>query len=168
MGLNQQWAAMTSDQRKRCTRSVTRFMLIGFLILLAFIIICKRSFGQDIGVVAPRTFVKQAFNAVACSSAPQYFVVPDRGLTTHMVVYTTSGTINSIDIGIQGTFDTSGGFPYVDIVPSESITHPVGSNFAKIYMPFVRIALKSCSGSGTVTAWYSGTWALNPWASQLP
>lgn len=113
--------------------------------------------GQDIGSVAPRTIVIKAFDAVSC--APHTFVVPDGGLNTHMMVYTTAGVINSIEAGIEGSFDD---INYVSVTPVNSFLHPVGSNFAKIYMPFIRMRIYACNGTGTITAWYSGTWALDP------
>lgn len=112
---------------------------------------------QDIGVVAPRSYVAKAFNAASC--APHVFVVPDRGLNVHMIIYTTTGLINSIEVGIDGSFD---GVNYVSIVPANSTTFPIGSNFAKIYMPFIRMRIYACNGAGTITAYYSGSWGFDP------
>ncbi len=112
---------------------------------------------QDIGVVAPRTLVVKAFNAVSC--APHTFTVPDRGLNVHMIVYETTGSISAISVGIDGSFDNTN---FVDVTPAFSTTHPVGSNFAKIYMPFIRMRIYSCTGSGTITAYYSGSWGFDP------
>jgi len=121
---------------------------------------------QDIGVVAPRTLVVKAFDAVSC--AAHTFVVPDRGLNVHMIVYETTGVISSISVGIDGSFD---GINYIDVTPGFSTTFPIGSNFAKIYMPFIRMRIYSCSGAGTITAYYSGSWGFDPFflgSSPLP
>lgn len=112
---------------------------------------------QDLGVVAPRTYVTRAFNAVSC--AEHTFVVPDRGLNVHMIIYETSGVINSIEVGIDGSFD---GVNYISVTPANSFTHPIGSDFAKIYMPFIRMHIYNCNGAGTITAYYSGSWGFDP------
>lgn len=112
---------------------------------------------QDIGVVAPRSLVQRAFNAVSC--APHVFTVPDRGLNVHMVIYTASAGVTGISVDIAGSFDN---VTYVPIVPGNSTTVPIGSNFAKIYMPFIRVRILSCTGAGTITAYYSGSWGFDP------
>lgn len=132
--------------------------LLAVLLLITFhSALITSAHAQDIGFVAPRTAIVKVFDAVSC--AAHAVVVPDHGLNVHMELYETTGLITSIEVGIDGSFD---GTNYISITPANSFTFPIGSVFAKVYMPFIRMRIYSCTGTGTITGYYSGSWGFDP------
>lgn len=125
--------------------------------LLALVLIASAAHAQDIGVVAPRTLVVKAFDAHACAVGT--FIVPDRGLNSHFVLYDTSAGITGIAMRIEGSFD---GITYIPIIYSDDTELGHGGMYSSIYAPFIRVRIVSCVGAGTITAWYSGTWSQQP------
>lgn len=105
---------------------------------------------QFLGFTSPQTVQKKVLDAVATSQASA--VVPNIGQSVHYLVYTTSGTITSLSIRLQGSFDATTWFAI-----SESATDTSsGGVFGHIYVPAVRADL-TVAGGGTVTAFYAGT-----------
>jgi len=105
-------------------------------------------------VVDLRTAPQTVFTSVACAGAPLNVNINNRGLTTHYLVYQTSGTINSLSIEFEGRND--------DTLTWQRISDPdtrttAGAIFATVYLNFIRVSLTACSGTGTITASYSGT-----------
>lgn len=134
------------------------YTILRFLPVAALMLALTPALHAQSNVIAvPRTLIVKAFDAVSC--AAHTFVVRDRGLNVHMIVYETSGVISSIEVGIDGSFD---GITYISVTPANSFTFPIGSNFAKIYMPFIRMRIYACTGTGTITAYYSGSWGFDP------
>lgn len=138
-------------------RYAARGALLAGILLASMLLTNQSAHAQSNVIAVPRTLIVKAFDAVSC--AEHTFVVPDRALNVHMIVYQTSGVINSIEVGIDGSFD---GTTYISITPANSFTFPIGSNFAKIYMPFIRMHIYSCTGTGTITGYYSGSWGFDP------
>ncbi len=103
--------------------------------------------------VAPLTDFEKAFNAVSCSTAPHTFTVHNIGQSAHYVAYLTGGTVNSLAIEIDGSADNTNWFA----ISNQGTSITSGIINGNIYLPYIRVNLTACSGSGTVTAYYVGS-----------
>ncbi len=111
---------------------------------------------QDIGVVAPRTLFLTLFDNVTCV-AGLTSVIPDRSLNVHVILWDVSAGITAIDVELEASSD---GITYFSILYSPGNGVPHGGTYSAVYMPFVRVRIVSCTGAGTLTLHYSGTWSL--------
>jgi len=105
--------------------------------------------------VAINTVTQTAYAAASCAGgAPAAVIINNRGQSVHYLLYQTAGTVTALSIEIQGRNDTT-----QDWVTISNISAATGSGalFANVYLNFIRIFITTCTGSGSITATYSGT-----------
>ena len=113
---------------------------------------CLRA--QFIGYTSPQTVTQSVYSAAVCAGPPAAFQVRNIGQSVHYLVYQTSGTVTSLSIQIEGRNDTSSNWQRISDTANTTTS---GAVFASIYLNFIRINITSCTGTGTITATYSGT-----------
>lgn len=150
--------------KRLCTRLQIR--IAGAVILMAFFS-HTYSRAQFLGFTSPQTITQAAkFTASgtggtsttqSCATVGTgvFFNVTNIGQAIHALLYQTSGAITSLGVEIQGSKDGSTGSFLRISETANSIT--AGGVYASIYLPIVRIAITSCTGTGTITATYTGS-----------
>jgi hypothetical protein len=107
---------------------------------------------QFVGYTSPQTVYATPLSAV---SAPTTAVVSNLGQNMHYLTYTTTGSITVLDIRLEGSRDGTTFFPISD--DATDVPPAFGQVFAIGSYPVVRVNLAAFSGSGSITATYSGT-----------
>lgn len=129
---------------------VVRRLLLAVLLALVWVPCASAQF---LGFTSPQTITQTAFSAEPCANAPTSFTVRNIGQSVHYLVYSTSGTVNSLEIQIEGSQDNVTYYRMSDTGTGTSS----GAVFASFYNTYIRVRLVACSGTGTVSAIYSGT-----------
>ncbi len=122
-----------------------------FLLLAAILLSPSCVRAQFIGYTSPQTTTQAAFTNAPC--AADTFLVRNIGQSIHYLLYEITGTVSGFSIQIDGGQDGASFFRLSETANDTS----AGGVFASIYLPFIRINITSCVGSGTITALYSGT-----------
>lgn len=128
--------------------------LVFFIFILSF---GTESRGQFLGFASPQTITQPAFTNQSCAGigAGVFFNVSNIGQGVHYVLYQAAGTVTSLSIEIQGSRDGSAGSFFRISENATAVTS--GGLFAAVYLPLIRIAITACTGTGTISATYTGT-----------
>jgi hypothetical protein len=123
---------------------------------------------QFVGYTSPQTVSIKVFSAqsgavvtpnnsavpcVATNGNP--CAVENLGQNMHFLSYTVSGSIQLLDMRIEGSNDGINFFAISD--DAIDVVTPSGVLFAVGYYPFIRVNLAALTGGGNITANYSGT-----------
>jgi hypothetical protein len=121
-------------------------------IAIAIFLACARGQAQFLGYISPQAVGPiTVFNAVTTPQASA--TVQNVGQSVHYLTYTTSGTVTSLTIQLEGSAD---GVNWTRV--SETATNTSsGALFANVYLPLIRANLTAMAGGGSVTAFYTGT-----------
>lgn len=136
----------------------TQRYLVLFVFILSFgISSAQLAPAQFLGFASPQTITQPAFTNQSCATvgAGVFFNVSNIGQGVHFVLYQSTGTVTSLSIEIQGSRDGSAGSFFRMSENATAVTS--GGVYASIYLPVVRIAITSCTGTGTISATYTGT-----------
>lgn len=152
-----EWADVELDRhhsidadRKVHLLSVPLSQVIAALLLLFLLAAPARA--QFLGYTSPQTTQQVALNAAAGATT---FNVQNIGQNMHFLSYTRTGTVNLLDLRIEGSNDGATFFPISD--DAVDVTTTSGVLFAVGYYPVVRVNLAAIAGGGTITANYTGT-----------
>ena len=146
------------NKRPRCGglpklggRSITVAALMMLLTLPAHAQFLGYTSPQTVG---PITCISAAVAPATSSAVPgAASFIPSLGQTVHYLTYTTSGTITTMSIQLDGSFNNTTFFRV-----SETASSPgSGAVSANVYYPFIRCNLTGITGGGSVTATYTGT-----------
>lgn len=97
--------------------------------------------------VGPITCIDAASAPVASS------VISNLGQSVHYLTWTTSGTLNELNLQLEASLDNITWFR----ISETGTTRTSGAIWANVYYPFIRCNLTAASGGGTVTGVYTGT-----------
>ena len=132
---------------------------LAFLLPSVFYLLTSFAHAQFLGYTAPQTVgpitcINAAATPTTSSSTPgTASFIPSLGQSVHYLTYTTSDTIQTMSIQLDGSFNNSTWFRV-----SETASSPgSGAVSANVYYPFIRCNLTSVTGGGSVTAVYTGT-----------
>lgn len=153
--LDRHWAdvELEAEHAGKTTRlSVPVAILKAALVLLAVLCSALPVRAQFIGYTSPQTVTQTALTA---ANSPTTFSVSNLGQNMHFLSYTKSGTINVLDLRLEGSNDGVTFFPISD--DAVDVTTTAGVLYAVGYYPVVRVNLAAIFGGGTITANYTGT-----------
>ena len=146
-----------AGNREQGTGNRWRFVLLLLVFYSLFPI--PYSLAQFLGYTSPQTVGPiTCLNAVSApatsSSTPgNAAFIPALGQSVHYLTYTTSGTITTMSIQLDASFNNTTFFRV-----SETASSPgSGAVSANVYYPFMRCNLTAITGGGSVTAIYTGT-----------
>lgn len=120
------------------------------------------------GTFSPQTVTQQVLNQVTgaivgpnwdvtkTSCAPAVAgacSIQNLGQNFHVLVYTSSSPTAHFQLRLEGSIDGTNYFGISDDATSQS----AGAVYAQGFYPFVRVNLVSYTGTGTITAFYTGT-----------
>jgi hypothetical protein len=103
----------------------------------------------DVGTVRLDTFNQKVLNAV---NAPSTVVVGNVGLSFHVLCYVNTSANNQFQLRLEESFDGVNYSPLSD----DATSNLSGCVYGQGSYPFVRVNLVFFSGSGTITAYYTG------------
>jgi len=136
-------------RRDRRRLSLRRAAMLAIISIIPSLLLA-----QDIGSVGMKTVTQAVFSSAACAGAPLAVNINNQGQIVHYLVYQTAGTINSISVEFQGRNDDTLTWQRISTTDNRTAA---GAVFANVYLNFIRAVVTACSGTGTITATYSGT-----------
>ncbi len=123
-----------------------------FLAALIFALLPAAALAQQVYTIPTTVGPKTCLNAASSPTASPE-ITPNVSQTLHWLTYTTSGTINTLSVQIEGSNDGTHWVAISNVASSPSS----GAVFANVYYPHVRCNLTAISGGGTITASYTGS-----------
>ena len=138
-----------------------RYRVLAFILASNFYLLTSAlpASAQFLGYTSPQTVgpitcINAAVGPATSSAVPgAASFIPALGQSVHYLTYTTVGTINTMSIQLDASFNNATFFRV-----SETATTPgSGAVSANVYYPFMRCNLTAVTGGGSVTATYTGT-----------
>ena len=131
-----------------------------FLALLVCFSASVTARAQDLGVVGLRTVTQPVYSAVSCAAgAPAAVLIDNRGQNVHTLLYQTSGPISALALELRGRNNAAQNWVRIS---STATATGSGALVANVYLDFVQVFVTTCTGTGSLTATYSGSFVSSP------